>query len=44
MSAAVPLRETFWNIAFWAQVVLYPGGIAAMAVFAYGIWQRVQLW
>jgi Fe-S oxidoreductase len=44
MTASVPFRETFWNIPGWAQVALYVGGLIAIAIFAYGVWQRVQLW
>jgi Fe-S oxidoreductase len=44
MTASVPFRETFWNIPGWAQVALYVGGFIAIAIFAYGVWQRVQLW
>ena len=44
MTAAVPFRDTFWNVPFWAQVLLYIGGVLAVAIFAYGIWQRVRLW
>jgi Fe-S oxidoreductase len=41
---SVPFRDTFWNVPGWAQVALYLGGIVAVAVCAYGVWQRVQLW
>jgi Fe-S oxidoreductase/nitrate reductase gamma subunit len=41
---AVPFRDTFWNIPAWAQVALYVGGLVAIAIFVYGVWQRVQLW
>jgi Fe-S oxidoreductase len=44
MTASVPFRDTFWNVPGWAQVALYVGGIVAIAIFAYGVWQRVQLW
>src|SRR6059036_2862320 len=40
----VPFRDTFWNVPGWAQVALYVGALVAIAVFAYGFWQRVQLW
>src|SRR5947207_3827111 len=43
-SSSVPFRDTFWNVPGWAQVVLYIGGAVAIAIFAYGVWQRVQLW
>jgi len=42
--STVPFRDTFWNVPGWAQVALYVGGFVAIAVFAYGVWQRVQLW
>ena len=44
MTASVPFRDTFWNVPGWAQVGLYVGGLVAIAIFAYGVWQRVQLW
>jgi len=44
MTASVPFRDTFWNVPGWAQVGLYVGGFIAIAIFAYGVWQRVQLW
>ena len=28
----------------WARVFVYVGGTAAIAVFAWGCWQRVSLW
>ncbi|HEU5320249.1 MAG TPA: (Fe-S)-binding protein, partial [Methylomirabilota bacterium] len=40
----MPFRDTFWNVPGWAQVALYVGGAVALAVFAYGMWRRVQLW
>ena len=44
MISSVPFRDTFWNVPGWAQVFLYVGGVVAVAIFAYGVWQRVQLW
>jgi Fe-S oxidoreductase/nitrate reductase gamma subunit len=44
MTATVPFRDTFWNVPFWAQILLYVGGAVAVAIFAYGIAQRVRLW
>src|SRR5207247_9381026 len=44
MTSSVPFRATFWNVTGWAQVFLYVGGVVAVAIFAYGFWQRVQLW
>src|SRR3989442_2055249 len=40
----VPFRDTFWNVPVWAQVALYIGALLALAVCAYGMWQRVMLW
>ncbi len=44
MSPDVPFRDTFWNVPLWAQLALYVGGIVAVGVFGYGLWQRVRLW
>ncbi|HYS17816.1 MAG TPA: heterodisulfide reductase-related iron-sulfur binding cluster [Candidatus Binatia bacterium] len=44
MTPSVPFRDTFWNVPGWAQVALYVGGALAIAIFAYGMWQRVSLW
>ena len=44
MTSSVPFRDTFWNVPGWAQVALYVGGALAIAIFAYGMWQRVALW
>ena len=44
MTASVPFRDTFWNVPGWAQIALYIGGVVAIAIFAYGMWQRVNLW
>ena len=44
MSSSVPFRDTFWNVPGWAQIVLYVGGLVAIAIFAWGVWQRVRLW
>src|SRR2546421_9085507 len=44
MTSSVPFRDTFWNVPGWAQILLYAGGAVAIAIFAYGVWQRVQLW
>jgi len=40
----VPFRDTFWNVPGWAQVALYLGALVAIAVFAYGMWQRITRW
>src|SRR3989440_11328950 len=44
MTSSVACRDTFWNVPGWAQVALYVGGALAVAIFAYGMWQRVSLW
>ena len=44
MTPSVPFRDTFWNVPLWAQIFLYVGGAVAVAIFAYGVWQRVRLW
>jgi Fe-S oxidoreductase len=44
MTSSVPFRDTFWNVPLWAQLFLYVGGVVATAIFAWGVWQRVQLW
>jgi len=36
-------REIFWNIAF-GPLILYPLGVAALAVFIYAIYRRYRLW
>ncbi len=42
--SGVPFRDTFWNVPYTAQVLLYAGALAAAGIFAYGVWQRIQLW
>jgi len=44
MTSSVPFRDTFWNVPGWAQILLYAGGVIAIALFAWGMWQRVRLW
>jgi Fe-S oxidoreductase/nitrate reductase gamma subunit len=44
MNPGVPYRDTFWNVPAWAQIGLYVGALVAVAVFAWGFWQRVRLW
>jgi len=44
VSGAIPFRDTFWNVPGWAQVGIYIGGLIAVAIFAYGFWQRIALW
>jgi Fe-S oxidoreductase/nitrate reductase gamma subunit len=43
-TATVPFRDTFWNVPGWAQILLYVGGLVAIALFVWGFWQRIQLW
>jgi Fe-S oxidoreductase/nitrate reductase gamma subunit len=40
----IPFRDTFWNIPVWAQVLVYVGGLVAVAIFAWGVWQRAAVW
>ncbi len=42
MTSGIPFRDTFWNIPVWGRIALYVGGAAAIAIFAYGTWQRIQ--
>src|SRR5215470_13247331 len=42
--AGVPFRDTFWNIPPLAQHALYLGAVVAIAIFAWGLYQRIQLW
>jgi Fe-S oxidoreductase/nitrate reductase gamma subunit len=44
MTPSVPFRDTFWNVPAWAQIFVYVGGVVAIAIFAWGVWQRVKLW
>jgi Fe-S oxidoreductase/nitrate reductase gamma subunit len=44
MTPDIPFRDTFWNVPPWAQIALYVGGAVAIAIFAYGLWQRIALW
>jgi Fe-S oxidoreductase len=44
MNADMPFRDTFWNIPFSAQLVLYVGGFVAVALFAHGVWRHVKVW
>ena len=44
MTSSVPFRDTFWNVPGWAQLFLYVGVTLAIAIFAYGVWQRFALW
>lgn len=40
----IPVRETFWNIPAWAVVGVYLGGALAVAIFAWGLYRRIQVW
>jgi Fe-S oxidoreductase len=44
MRPDVPFRDTFWNVPLWAQIALYVGGVVAIAILAWGVWQHVRLW
>ncbi|OLC39093.1 MAG: hypothetical protein AUH81_02185 [Candidatus Rokubacteria bacterium 13_1_40CM_4_69_5] len=44
MTGQIPFRDTFWNVPAWAQIALYAGALVAVAVFVYGMGQRVRLW
>ncbi|MBI4638396.1 MAG: (Fe-S)-binding protein, partial [Candidatus Rokubacteria bacterium] len=44
MTPGVPFRDTFWNVPAWAQWALYVGAVVALAIFTYGVVQRVRLW
>ncbi len=38
------VREVFWNIPAWAQVLHYVLSAIAVAILAYGLYQRYRLW
>jgi len=40
----MPIRETFWNIPPWAEIVTYILGILVAVLCVYGLWQRMQRW
>ncbi len=40
----IPTRETFGNIPHSSVVLFYCLTVVVMAVFAYGLWRRFQLW
>ncbi len=44
MTPDTAFRDTFWNVPLWAQVALYAGAVVALAIFGWGMWQRVLLW
>jgi hypothetical protein len=39
-----PTRETFGNIPHSSQIIFYWLTVAALGIFAYGIWRRFKLW
>lgn len=39
-----PLRPTFCNVPFWAEVALYVAGLLAIAIFAYGLFRHWRVW
>jgi heterodisulfide reductase subunit C/nitrate reductase gamma subunit len=39
-----PTRETFGNIPGTSQIAFYVFAVVSLAVFAFGVWRRVQLW
>jgi Fe-S oxidoreductase/nitrate reductase gamma subunit len=44
MNSSIPFRDTFWNVPGWAQVLLYVGAVAAVAIFVWGLVARLRLW
>ncbi|UCD84368.1 MAG: 4Fe-4S dicluster domain-containing protein [Deltaproteobacteria bacterium] len=38
------VREVFWNIPVWAQVLHYVLSVIAVAILAHGLYQRYRLW
>jgi Fe-S oxidoreductase len=40
----IPVRDTFWNIPAWAVAGVYLGGAIALALFAWGLYRRIQVW
>ncbi|GAV22676.1 heterodisulfide reductase-related iron-sulfur binding cluster [Carboxydothermus pertinax] len=40
----VPQRELYWNINHTAKFLMYPLFLIALAIFAYGMYQRYQYW
>src|SRR5689334_4014214 len=43
-SGTIPFRDTFWNVPAWAQIALYVAAMVAIAIFVYGLWQRIAVW
>ncbi|MCI0546681.1 MAG: (Fe-S)-binding protein [Candidatus Rokubacteria bacterium] len=44
MTSNIPFRDTFWNVPAWAQYALYAGSVVAIAIFVWGVVERVRLW
>ena len=40
----MPIRETFWNIPYWAEVGQYILGLLTILIFSYGVLRRVRRW
>ena len=40
----MPIRDTFWNIPYWAEIAQYILGLITVIVFIYGVVRRVRLW
>ena len=40
----LPVRPTFWNIPLWGEIGVYVLGLAAVAVFVWGIMLNARLW
>jgi Fe-S oxidoreductase len=39
-----PIRPTYWNIAGWAQILVYALGALAVFIFAYGVFCHIKKW
>jgi Fe-S oxidoreductase/nitrate reductase gamma subunit len=40
----MPIRDTFWNIPHWAEIVHYIAAFITVAIFLYGVGRRVMQW
>ena len=40
----VPHREMYWQIGSPYQYLIYPFMLAALGIFAYGVWQKFRFW
>jgi Fe-S oxidoreductase/nitrate reductase gamma subunit len=40
----MPIRETFWNIPHWAEIVQYALGLLTVLVFVFGVIRRIRRW